>query len=290
MRIAHLIMVHKNPDQVERLLKALAHEQFDFFIHLDAKIDPKDYAHLSALPRVHFIQKRQFVRWAAYSFVEAICQSIKEIQASGTYEFINLLSGQDYPIKPAESIYQFFNQHVGCTFLSFEPRESDWWRHAITRVERYHSVYFDFKFQYKLQALANRLLPKRKFPLPYTLYGGPYGSWWTLSADSAKYLVDFIDSHAELRRFSLFTWGSDEFLVSTILMNSPLKDRIINDNYRYIDWSKGGANPKILTVNDASLLAHTYKLFARKFDTTQDAEILDVIDQSMNNSQAQVLV
>lgn len=282
MKIAHLIMVHKNPSQVKRLIDTLAHEDFDFYIHLDKKADMDEYAHLAAIPRVKFIEKRHWVRWASYRFTEAILQGVREILATDEqYDFINLLSGQDYPIKPVESIYNFFARHIGCSFLSFEREGSSWWSHAITRVEQYHTTYFNFKGQYKLQAIANNVLPKRKFPLPYTLYGGPYGSWWTMSNDCANYLIEFIDKNSKLRRFTQFTWGSDEFLISTILMNSPYKDRIVNDNYRYIDWSQGGANPKSLTVADANKLAHSHKLFARKFDINQDAEILDLIDQSL---------
>ena len=275
-------MVHKNPSQVKRLIDTLAHEDFDFYIHLDKKADMDEYAHLAAIPRVKFIEKRHWVRWASYRFTEAILQGVREILATDEqYDFINLLSGQDYPIKPVESIYNFFARHIGCSFLSFEREGSSWWSHAITRVEQYHTTYFNFKGQYKLQAIANNVLPKRKFPLPYTLYGGPYGSWWTMSNDCANYLIEFIDKNSKLRRFTQFTWGSDEFLISTILMNSPYKDRIVNDNYRYIDWSQGGANPKSLTVADANKLAHSHKLFARKFDINQDAEILDLIDQSL---------
>lgn len=282
MKMAHLIMVHKNPSQVKRLIDTLAHEDFDFYIHLDKKADMDEYAHLAAIPRVKFIEKRHWVRWASYRFTEAILQGVREILATDEqYDFINLLSGQDYPIKPVESIYNFFARHIGCSFLSFEREGSSWWSHAITRVEQYHTTYFNFKGQYKLQAIANNVLPKRKFPLPYTLYGGPYGSWWTMSNDCANYLIEFIDKNSKLRRFTQFTWGSDEFLISTILMNSPYKDRIVNDNYRYIDWSQGGANPKSLTVADANKLAHSHKLFARKFDINQDAEILDLIDQSL---------
>ena len=282
MKIAHLIMVHKNPSQVKRLIDTLAHEDFDFYIHLDKKADMDEYAHLATMPRVKFIEKRHWVRWASYRFTEAILQGVREILATDEqYDFINLLSGQDYPIKPVASIYNFFARHIGCSFLSFEREGSPWWSHAITRVEQYHTTYFNFKGQYKLQAIANNVLPKRKFPLPYTLYGGPYGSWWTMSNDCANYLIEFIDKNSKLRRFTQFTWGSDEFLISTILMNSPYKDRIVNDNYRYIDWSQGGANPKSLTVADANKLAHSHKLFARKFDINQDAEILDLIDQSL---------
>ncbi len=282
-------MVHKNPDQVERMIRALSHEDFDFYLHIDAKAEMSDFVHLAALPRVYFIKKRFWVRWASYRFTEAIMQGVREILTTPReYDFINLLSGQDYPIKPVGDIYNFFARHVGFSFLSFEREGSNWWSHAIQRVEKYHTTYFDFKGQYKLQAIINGLLPKRKFPLPYTLYGGPNGSWWTMGTDCATYLIDFIDKHTKLHRFSQFTWGSDEFLIATILMNSPLKDRIVNNNYRYIDWSEGGANPKTLTITDAPKLRQTQKLFARKFDTDYDDEILNVIDDSLLSSRTRV--
>lgn len=280
-------MAHKNAGQLERLIHALSHEQCDVYIHLDKKVALAAYAHLADLPRVRFIQDRRWARWASYRFTEAILQGTREILASGIpYDFINLISGQDYPIKPVEAIYQFFARNRGCSFLSFEPQKSAWWQQAVARVEQYHLLYFNVWFSYKLQALLNYVLPKRQFPLPYTLYGGPDGSWWTLGTDCAAYLIKFIDQHPKVRRFSRFTWGSDEFLIATILMNSPFKDRIVNNNYRYIDWSTGGSNPKILTIDDAPKLAKTPKLFARKFDTTQDATILDAVDRLLTGAPA----
>jgi hypothetical protein len=289
MRIAHLITVHKNPAQVERLLHALAHEDADCYLHLDKNVAMEDFAYLAELPRVQFTRTRLVVRWASYRFTETLLECTREILATGRcYDFINLLSGQDYPIKPIEAIHRFFARHVGCSFMSFEPEDSPWWGHAISRVEKYHTTYYQFRGQYQLQNLLNLLLPKRRFPLPYKLYGGPDGSWWTLSLDCARYLVEFVDAHPELSRFCRFTWGSDEFLPATILMNSPLKDRIVNDNHRYIDWSGGGANPKVLAVDDAPELARSHKFFGRKFDMAHDAEILDVVDRTLLHSSAHI--
>ncbi len=285
MRIAHLIMVHKNAEQVKRLLLALSHEDADCYIHLDGKAHLEDFSFLACMPRVRFIQARFQARWASFRFVEAIVQSVREILASGqSYDFINLLSGQDYPIKPAGSIHQFLAQHIGQSFLSAEPQGSPWWSGAIKRVEQYHSVYYQFRGQYQLQRVVNTVLPKRRFPLPYPLYGSADGSWWTISAEGARYLVNFMDEHPEVSRFGRFTWGPDEFVIATILMNSPFRKRIVNENYRYIDWSAGVANPKILTIDDAPALAHSPKLFARKFDSEQDSAILDFVDSLIRES------
>ncbi|TGE28666.1 beta-1,6-N-acetylglucosaminyltransferase [Hymenobacter metallicola] len=282
MRIAHLIMVHKNPAQVERLLLALAHDGADCYLHLDLKADPRAFEHLARLPNVHFTPRRFFVRWASYRFTQAIVECTRDILATGIgYEFINLLSGQDYPLRPAAEVHAFLAAHRGQSFMAFEPENSPWWQHAVSRVEQYHTTYYRFPGQYRLQALVNGLLPKRRFPLPYTLYGGPDGSWWTISAECAAYLVQFLDTHPQLQRFSRFTWGSDEFLPATVLLNSPYRHCIINENYRYIDWSAGGANPRVLTAADFQPLARAPKLYARKFDIEHDAHILDRIDREL---------
>lgn len=287
MRVAHIIVAHQNPGQVRRLVEALAHEQADVYIHLNKLVAMPDYAHLAALPRVRFVRKRRVVYWASYRFTEAILQSIREVLATGiAYDFINVLSGQDYPIKPTEIIHDFLAGQVGRSFLAYEPEGSAWWAHALARVEQYHTTNFRFRGQYWLQDIINKLLPKRRFPLPYTLYGGPNAAWWTMSSRCAAYLLAFLDEHPEVGNFSRFTWACDEFLIPTILLNSPLRDSITNDNYRYIDWSAGGAHPKLLTLADAARLRQAPQLFARKFDLAQDAAILDLLDQTVRRSTA----
>ena len=93
-----------------------------------------------------------------------------------------------------------------------------------------------------------------------------------------QYLLDFLESHPELDRFWRYTWGSDEFFIHTVMMNSSYKKDIIRESGRYIDWSQGGANPKILTKEDFEDLKNSDKLFARKFDMSIDTEILDLLD------------
>lgn len=278
MRIACLLMAHKNPLQIERLLKKFEHDGFDFYIHLDKKVDIKNFNHLARLDRVHFIKNRVKVRWASYSFVHAILSSIDEIFATGiSYQFISVMSGQDYPLKPVSQIYHTLKQNQDRNFICFEETD-DWWKNVISRVTRYHLINFDFKGKYKIQSFINAIMPDRKFPLPYTLYGGPRAMCMTLNWDCARYVSQFVASHGKLRRFSFFTWGPDEFLIPTILMNSPFKDSIINDNFYYIDWSAGGSNPKTLTEDDFEKLMSSDKLMARKFDTEADTKILDLLD------------
>lgn len=279
MTIAHLILAHKAPAQLERLVRKLAHPQARIFIHLDRKADYRLFAPLAALPRVHFIRHRLDVKWGGYSLTRAALEGMREIlQSSVHYDFINLLSGEDYPIKPVEAIHEFLAQHIGQSFLECQPDTSEWWQANQSRFNQYHLTEFNFRGQYMVQRVLNRVLPRRKPPLFSTLYGGNMGGWYTISRECAAFVVEFVDAHPRLRRYARYTWGSDEFLVHSILFNSPLAATIVNNNLRYIDWSAGGSNPKILTADDLPTLQDSSRLYARKFDASHSAQLLMQLD------------
>ena len=279
MRIACIIMAHKDPQQIERLINKFQQLPFDFYIHLDKKIDQGPFDYLSSKPNVYFIKQRIWVRWASYSFLNAILQSLKEVLSKNIqYDFLSLMSGQDYPIKSPTTFYQELENNTGRNFIDYEV-DGNWWKHAITRIHKYHFTNFGFWGKYKIQFFLNSLLPNRKFPLPFDLYGGPRAMCMTVTSECAAYLVKFVESNKKLRRFIRFTWGPDEFVIPTLIMNSKFKETVVNDNFYYIDWTKGGPNPKILNVEDYDLLISSDKFMARKFDYTQDHAILDMLDK-----------
>jgi hypothetical protein len=271
-------MAHKDPQQIERLINKFKQLPFDFYIHLDKKIKETPFEYLAAIPQVRFIRSRIGVRWASYNFLNAELQSFREVLETGIqYEFISLMSGQDYPIKPVNNFYEFLKNNPGKNFISYE-EDSAWWDHAISRINKYHFTNFGFLGRYRIQFFLNALFPRRKFPLPYTLYGGPRAMCMTLSKDCATYITTFIESSRKLRRFIRFTWGPDEFVIPTLIMNSNFKRTTVNNNFYYIDWSKGGSSPKTLTRSDYDLLISSDKFLARKFDLHQDAVIFDMLD------------
>ena len=73
----------------------------------------------------------------------------------------------------------------------------------------------------------------------------------------------------------------DELFFQTILVNSELRNRIVNDDLRYIRWSATGSGPEVLLVDDFDRLRHTESLFARKFDQGADGRILDLIEEHL---------
>lgn len=278
-------MAFKNPAQLEKMISAMDHESFYFFIHVDVKFDIAPFLYLEQLERVSFIKDRRICNWGGYSFVKAIFASLAEVLKTDiSFDFYNLMSAQDYPIKPIQHIANFYEENKGKSFISYDPdSKKDWWEHAVIRYEAFHFTDFTFRGRYLLQKVLNFILPKRKFPLPVKLYGSSISSWWSISEGCATYLINFMRINKELDGFMSYTWAADEFLIATILMNSPHKDEIVNDNLRYITWSATSANPLILTKNDLPAILNSEKLFARKFDIEVDSEILASLDDVLKN-------
>jgi len=281
MRIANIIIAHKNPAQLERLIRKMQHEMFDFYIHIDKKIDIENFLYLKQIKGVHFIHHRVVCNWGGHSTLEAMLNSLKEVLSNDQrYSFYNLLSAQDYPLKKNQELYDFLANNSKKSFVFYETEEqSDWWSNAIQRYQKYHLTDFNFFGRYLMERVMNKVLPLRKFPLSLKLYGGSKASWWTLNHECATYLAEFFNQKNGLNKFLKFCWGTDEFVIPTVLLNSPLKDQIVNDNLRYIHFPEGKANPKILELEDLTLMLNSNMFFARKFDTPASDGLLNQIDQ-----------
>ncbi|MNK02957.1 Core-2/I-Branching enzyme [compost metagenome] len=279
MRVAHLILTYTSPHQTERMIRNMAHDGFDFYIHVDKKFDINPHLFLKDLPNVYFINDRTDVKWAGYNTVKATFRCIKEIVATGIqYDFINFLSGQDYPLTSPARLMDFFEKNKGKEFMSFRDIKNDW-KEGLIRMERYFLANHTFKGKHALEKLINILMPKRT--VPYDMH--PYGKsmFWMLSPETAMYVVDKVESDRKLTNFFYYCWASDEFVFQTILMNSPYRDKIINNNYRYIDWSLGGASPKLLDEHDFEQIKASDMLFARKLNIEKSAKLFDLIDTEL---------
>jgi len=283
MRIACIIMAHKEPRQLERFIRTFQHEGFDFYLHIDRKTDAASFRHLENLPGVYLIKKTISIHWASYNFFRAIVLSLQEAVSSGKkYDYVSVMSGQDYLLRPAKEWFDYLSENNGKNFICYED-DGEWWKHAISRIRKYHLTNWGFRGRYRLQNILNAVLPERKFPLPFRLYGGPRAMCMTITRPAAEYVIRFLKEDKQLRRFLRFTWGPDEFVFPTVLMNSAFRSSIVNENFYYIDWTKGGVNPKTFTSADYEALVASGKFLARKFDITLDSGILDRLDRQRDH-------
>lgn len=277
MKVAHLILTHKNPAQLGILLDMLQHKQFDFYIHVDKKSNLQHFIHLKEKPNVFFVKNRVKIYWGDYGTIAATINGYQEILAGKTeYDYINVISGQDLPLKPPGEIFDFFVHKNGSEFITCEPVFGSW--NVGPRVTDYHLVNWRFPGKYRLQEFLTKILPRRKFPFNYELVGR--ANWFTLTTDAVRYLLDFIGKNNSIVRYFKYCWGADEIMFPTILYNSPFKSKIV-ENLVYVDWSEGNAHPKLLMMEDYQKLKSSGKLFARKFDQEKDAAIIEKLRMEM---------
>jgi hypothetical protein len=219
------------------------------------------------------------VGWGNYSMVDATLVSMQEIlDTQKVYTHINLMSGQDYLLKRIEEIEDFYFANPDKSYMAYRSINNDW-KDAKKRLVKYNLGDLSIPFKFAAQFIANVVMPNRKIPENLEPYGR--SQWVTLTPACIIYVLDFIHENHEALKFFKWIWAVDEIIFQTILLNSPLKETIINDNKRFIKFENNKLNPKILTISDAENLLKSDKFIARKFSMQEDSKILDLLDKAL---------
>ncbi len=304
MKIVYIVATHKLPDQLTRLVKKLDTETAHFLIHVDSRTDDTTYdrmvAGVSHLDNVVFLE-RNACYWGDFGIVEATLKGIDEALRRGIdFDYVVLLSGQDYPIKSNEYIDDFLTANNGKEFMDYFPipvgpgHRWECERGGLERIESWHFRLFgrrlytgrrEFDYSPLLTLLwkpITRFAPRRKFLPGVKPYGG--SQFWTITKACTEYVHEFVKTNKAFVDHFKYSYIPDEIFFQTIIMNSPFRENVVNDNSRCIDWSRPGPTghpPWIWRKEDIDALARSPGLFARKFDSDVDSEILDLIDERL---------
>ena len=300
LRVAYLLLVHEQPEQVIRLIKALDEPVHIFFVHVDLK-SPETYRCLEAWAeedkKVFLVPKSQSKRvtWGGWSVVEATLECIKlGLSSNRPFDFMVLLSGSTYPLQSNRHIRTALaaagNQGDILGDIGYEPvvKAPAYWHSYVECDDRLHRV--------------GRLT----YPSgDVEIYQG--AQWWAISFAAATWLVSGSGLPQRYAEYAQHTRVPDEHYFSTMFRHSPFCDRIITPSSDHgvslmtLEWGKDGGwaddqdemrclvpsylamcgrSPIILTTANDALLASP-ALFARKFDATLNGSrhLLDIIDR-----------
>ena len=281
MKICYLILAHKNPEQLRRLVSALDDTGVNFFIHVNKRSqsfynDAREV--LANFANVNFLPRKK-IWWGTFGIIDAVITGIEAIANSDiSCDRVVLISGQDYPIKSKEYIKAFFEKNSDKNYIEFFPFSV---KNKWTNMGGWYSI--DSRLNRTLISFRGKalMLPlKRKAPFGYVAYGGSF--WWNLNRDCIRYMAAFLKERPEFTRFARYLFLPDEMFFNTILANSPLRHTLVSSNLRYIDWEKHNpVPPAILMMEDFEALQDSPALFARKFDMHRDSEIFDKIDNEL---------
>lgn len=201
----------------------------------------------------------------------------------GSFDYLHLLSGQDLPIKTMDEIHAWFDTHPGNNYIDRDPdpvRQEN----ATERIAQYYFFHdsigrkkeFGFRCLRKMEECFRKVQKKlqvdRTRKIPIKIYKGT--NWFSITQEMAR---EVLKHQKEIREWFRWSFCADEIFLQTIAYNSPLKETIVNDALREIDWMRG--SPYIYTSEDEEMLRNSPKLFARKFSTSVDTKIIDRIRQ-----------
>lgn len=277
--IAYLIRAHHRPRQLARLIARLRTPTARFFVHVNARTPEETYAEMrDAVPGASDVRWLPRVRtyYGGFSLVRATLVGVDEILREEPLPgHTVLLSGQDYPLRPAAEIERFFEDRRGLSFLEhFQLPVADRWPGENGGLDRIRGFYLE-RFSYRTRLLRVPFV-RRRFPAGLTPYGG--SAWCALATNALVELGRFAKESPGALAFFRHVKIADEIVVPTILMNSRVRDSVVNEDVHYVHWP-GGAHPETLTRQDLDRLLASGKLFARKFDVDADEEILDLLDR-----------
>jgi len=276
VKIAYVVSAYKLPEQLVRLVRRLAAPGATFAIHVDAKTDADVVdAMVSGVRGVDGVTflPRHACYWGGFGHVRASLKGLGHVLRSGAgADYVVLLTGQDYPLEPPAEIERRLAAAEGRSFMTFWPLPHEPWagRGGLDRIERLHWV---------RGRRAHLSLPlRRRLPRGLRPFGGsPY---WSLARPVAEHVERFVRDRPDVVRFFEHVWIPDEIFFQSVVMSSDLADTVVNDNQRHIDWTRDPA-PTIFETRDLDDLASSGALFARKFDVTVDARILDLLDERL---------
>ncbi len=281
--IAYCILAHKEPERIARLINRIKTPTDFIYVHFNKIIGKEQFNSWKQLieqkcPSTNLkITSNVLCKWGSFGNVESTLNAMQHYKDFNYDYFVNL-SGECYPIKPVNVIKNTFAGQTTAFMEFFELPSPFWGNGGMNRIQNRH--YFVLH-NGRLKILR---IPRFSKKLPFNLkpFGG--SQWFCLPKQLVSYILQFVDQNKSFKNFYERSLIPDEMFFQTVLINSPFRSQICNNNLRYINWvgSKEG-HPKYLTKSDFDKIVCCDKLFARKFSLSVDKDILDLIDQKLTN-------
>lgn len=279
---AFLITAYRSPDLLNRLLSRYAHT-IPCYVHVDrkARMQPEE---LLQHPNICIIKQFR-VNWGGINHWLAFLELMKQAAADG-YDYYHLITGQDYVVAP---LYDFDTLMGGISHVNYDWLERGVWNKTLY-FDRYNVYRFYDFLNVKNPIWGSHLWDAGLFlakvqrhlginrPMPLPVYAG--NGYCSLTHEATCYILDYLEQHPAFLRRMRHTFCAEEIMFPTILMNSPLRDRVSNDNLRFISW-EGYQPPRILDETDFDELASGKYLFARKIDPLKSARLLQMLDKHL---------
>ena len=298
MKIAFLISTYTDPVHLHRLIDSLPMDAH-FFIHIDKSVDERPFRSAVSGAQIHYIDKRVRVMWGSYTQVQFQMELLRAaLQHDQQFDYLFMLSGQDYPVWSNERIIRFLQANNGKNHLQgaclvgrspAETRQYTRYRFLSNKPWKYGTL--KSKFRVGLRRLTDLFMTK---PLEFDADGKHYrlykgSDYFAITRQLAAFLLKTYDEGKELRRYFSNSFAPSETFVHTVAFNSPFADSCIlycpqpEEIIRLkrltpLTFIVYDSNIKELTLEDYDDILESDKMLCRKCVTGTSDLLMDRID------------
>ena len=258
MVINYCFTVYNEPELLRHTILRLQHPKARFFIHVDRRVDDSVfYDALEGIENIEFIKDRVISQWADISTVQAVMYLFRAAIKDDKEGYCVLLSGSDYPLKTANQIVEILTSLYPQEFIHAS-NDNDWnhrmksWMNShinshwltvdgkiklVVKPYRCVKLYGLGTLKYKrfFSFIFNLLSPKilgravkcffkrRELPVGLTAYASE--TWFQITTDAAKYVLEYIDSNPEVLDFYGTFGFPEESMMQSIILSNPIFNR-----------------------------------------------------------------
>jgi hypothetical protein len=292
VKLAYLVVSHVNPGQVLRLVRVLGEgPAAEVVVRHDQRHSRLDAAAVEEAGG-RLLRDGLTVEWGGWSHLRALLAALERIAAELDPDWLMVLSGQDYPLRPVEQVeerlamaphdaYLGHSWQLETEALPPPPAEEFFLRYAYFHLPAPRLPWFPRSIR---RVVYFRERPPRfgirrpRLPFRAGLRCWVSSDWPTLNRRAlATVLRTKRDEQRLMRLYSRAVAPAESFF-ATALMNDPSL-KVSDDDRRYVRFQPGAPSPDMLTSADLDELQASGADFARKFDAALDPGILDRLDE-----------
>ena len=266
MKHAWLIIAHNEFEVLQHLVSMLDVPESGFYLHFDKKV--------KALPKINvkngkivILKNRTDVRWGSVSQIKTEMVLLESAILDAPYDYYHILSGTTLPLKSMDEINRFFFIMKGRSVVSGMNRDSIY--QETLKLRRYNLFLRNYTSPNKHLREIDQFL-WRSFIAFQRVLGITTNSaktfykasnWLSLTEEAVRMILS---RKKEILKTYRWSFCGDEFFIPSELMDSPLREKIFNDD-KYLLHTIGRANARTYHLSEWSELRKTEYLFARKF-------------------------
>lgn len=283
VKIAYLLLCHKNPASVIAQAQALTAAGDVVAIHFDLRGANSDFTAIRdafAEDQAVTLAKRVACGWGEYSLVQATFNMIHAARSAfnGVTHYM-MISGDCFPIKSRRYIAAQLENNDRDFIEMHDFMQSDWIKTGMKEDRLRYRHWFNERTQksafYATLNLQRRFGLTRKIPDRLTVRIG--SQWWLLRASTIEKVLAFLKRRREVGRFFKTTWIPDEIEFQTIVPHVIPHEEIEANPPTTLIFSDYGI-PVVFFRDHLEMLMREPRFFARKVTETDQSlrdEMLD---------------